>query len=111
MSVRSVFQSVTPADRTSYSSSLGIVRARAACACVLVWRDVPRKACARAGVARRAAKKKKKKCRPKNKGQRSKTRKKAACVPQGWGVRWQQRCCACAAILATPVLCMEREEL
>ena len=73
MSVRSVFprpavfQSATPADRTSYRSSLGIARARAARACVLVWRNVPRKACARAGVARRAAKKKKNKCRPKKK--------------------------------------------
>ena len=44
---RAVFQSATPADRTSYrSSSLGVVRARAARACVPVWRDVPRKACA-----------------------------------------------------------------
>ena len=37
-----VFQSATPADRTSYRSSLGVVRARAARACVLVWQDAPR---------------------------------------------------------------------
>jgi hypothetical protein len=75
-----VFQSATPAYRTSYRSSLGVVRARAARACVLVWRDVPRKACARAGVARRAAKKKKKKV-PAKEGQRTKVQdKKESCV-------------------------------
>ena len=86
MSVRSVFpraavfQSATPADRTSYRSSLGVVRARAARACVLVWQDAPRKACARAGVARRAAKKKKKKV-PAKEGQRTKVQdKKESCV-------------------------------
>ena len=74
-----VFQSATPADRTSFRSSLGVVRARAARACVLVWRDVPRKACARAGVARRAAKKKKKKVPAKE--QRTKIQdKKESCV-------------------------------
>ena len=78
--LRAVFQSATPADRTSYRSSLGAVRARAARACVLVWRDVPRKACARAGVARRAAKKKKKKV-PAKEGQRTKVQeKKESCV-------------------------------
>ena len=83
MSVRSVFppaavfQSATPADRTSYRSSLGVVRARAARACVLVWQDAPRKACARAGVARRAAKKKKKKKEvPAKEGQRTEVQDK-----------------------------------
>ena len=37
--------------------ALGAVRMRAARARVLAWRDVPRKACVRAGVERRAAKK------------------------------------------------------
>ena len=32
-------------------------------------------------------------------------------MPQGWGVLWRQRRCACAVILATPVLCKEQEEL
>ena len=74
-----VFQSATPADRTSYRSSLGIVRARAACACVLVWRDVPWKACAQAGVARRAAKKEEEKVPAKE--QRTKIQdKKESCV-------------------------------
>ena len=78
-----VFQSANPADRTSHRSSLGVVRVRAACACVLAWRDVPRKACARAGVARRATKRRRKECRPKkDKGQKSNIRKKAACVLQ-----------------------------
>ena len=89
-------------------------------------RSCARGARVRAGVARRAAesvraswrgkacrkKEEEKKCRPKrDKGQRSKTRKKVACVPQGWEVLWRQRRCACAVILATPVLCKEQEEL
>ena len=72
---RAVFQSATPADRTSYRSSLGVVRARAARACVLAWQGALRKACARAGVARRAAKKKKKKV-PAKEGQRTKVQDK-----------------------------------
>ena len=83
MSVRSVFppaavfQSATPADRTSYRSSLGFVCVRAARACVLV-----RKAYARAGKERRAAKKKKKKKEvPAKEGQGKKVRdKKESCV-------------------------------
>jgi len=77
-----VFQSATPADRTSYRSSLGVVRARSARVCVLVWQDAPRKACARAGVARRAAKKKKKKKEvPAKEGQRTEVQdKKESCA-------------------------------
>ena len=87
MSVRSVFphpavfQSATPADRTSYRSSLGVVRARAARPCVLVWRDVPGKACARAGVASRAAKEEEEEKVPAKAGQRTKVQdKKESCV-------------------------------
>ena len=79
-----VFQSATPADRTSHRSSLGVVRARSARVCVLVWQDAPRKACARAGVARRAAKKKKKKKEvPAKEGQRTEVQdknKKESCA-------------------------------
>ena len=61
----------------------------------LAWKGVPQK-------------RRRKNFRPKkDKGQRSKTRKKAACVPQDWGVLWRQRRCACAVILAIPVLCKE----
>ena len=69
-------------------------------------RDVRRKACARAGMARRAAKRRRrKKCRPKkDKGQRSKKRKKAACVPQDLGVLWRQRRCACVQLLISAIL-------
>ena len=98
-----VFQSATPADRTSYRSSLGVVRARAARACVLEWQDAPRKACARAGLARRAAKKKKEKV-PAKKGQRTKVQDtKESCVR---AVRLGS-----AIAAASPILCEEREQL
>ena len=102
MSVRSVFlpaavfQSATPADRTSRRSSSVVVRACTARACVLAWRGVPRKARMRAGVARRAAKRKRKECRPK----KDKSPK-------------QEKCCMRAAWLgsaiAAALLCVRSE--
>ena len=76
-----------------------VVRARAARACVLVCRDVPRQACARAGVARRAAKKEEGKCRPtKDKGQRFKASRAPRRVPR----RDAGRAAAGARLRGTP---------